>query len=223
MSFFILIILAFLFTLNLQGIFAELSKTDDIYVSGIGKVVNQLSLGIIDVSGNQIKKGNLNENQELVEKNDVLNDEENSEIQIMEERESAIFDGYVEVSTNMRIAVWKGALKTWIKDWQTALFGVGIGGGLRAMYENGNFFSSREIINNQYISLLLEGGIVGIFLMILTIALLFRLVCKNSGKLYVFTLILMYMVSICFFSGLPNALQVYLLPILIMQVCSGKS
>ncbi|MBR3253477.1 O-antigen ligase family protein [Candidatus Saccharibacteria bacterium] len=207
----VLSILAFLFTLNLQGIFAEVSKTDDTYVSGVSKVVNQLTLGVIDLGGSQVKKS-----EEVVEEIPVVETEDEKE------NETAVFDGYVEVSTDARTAVWRGALKTWAKDPMTILFGVGLGGSLKAMYESGNFYSQQEIINNQYINILLEGGIVGFLLLGLMVVLAFRIIWKMKDRGFIFTLIIMYMVSLVFFSELPNALHIYLL-LPILKVCSGKN
>jgi O-antigen ligase len=213
--------LAFLFTLNLQGIFAEVSKTDDTYISGVSKVVNQLTLGVVDFGGSQVKKNNT----EKIEENAAIETNALSEENVEDEKpesEKAVFDGYVEVSTNNRVDVWSGALKTWVKDPATVLFGVGIGSGLISIYENGAFASSREIINNQYVSLLLEGGILGIVLLVLSLALVYKVVCKNRNRVLIFTLIIAYMISLCFFSGLPNALQIYLFPAIFIFLC-GKS
>ena len=204
LSLFGMTFLAFLFTLNIQGVLSEISPTNDTYVSGINKVINQLSLGVIDFGGSQIKK------QEPTLHEEIIVEEE-------PEEETAIFDGYVEVSTSARTSIWQSALKTWTKDPQTILFGVGLGGELKAMYENGNFDSSKEIINNQYLSILLEGGLVGTLLLIISLVLLFRLIYKIPGRIYLFTLIIMYMTTLAFFSELPNALHIYLLlPVLIV-------
>ena len=213
--------LAFLFTLNLQGIFAEASKTDDTYAAGVSKVVNQLTLGVVDLGGSQVKKDNV----EKVERGAAMEIDISNEQDIKEEKienEKAVFDGYVEVSTNNRVDAWSGALKTWTKDYATVLFGVGVGSGLISMYENGAIASSREIINNQYVSLLLESGILGIALLVLSLALVYKAVYKNQNRVLIFALIAAYMVSLCFFSGLPNALHIYLLPAIFIFLC-GKS
>ena len=204
MKVWLVVLLAFLFALNLQGIFAEVSKTDDTYVSGVSKAVNQLTLGIVDLGGSQVRKDGMKDSEVFIDHNeDGLDDEK------------AIFDGYVEVSTSTRIDTWRGALKTWSKDLKTMLFGVGLGGGLISMYENGVISSSREIINNQYISLLLESGIVGVALLVLSLVLVWKAIYKKPNSLLIFALVVAYMMSTLFFSGLPNALHIYLLPALI--------
>lgn len=218
-----LIIIAFLFTLNIQGIISEISPTNDTYVSGVSKVINQISLGKIDLGGSQVKKEEVEKIEDKITENNEKNQDSNGGTNRVDEEETAIFDGYIEVSTNARTSAWKGALKTWSKDFRTIIFGVGLGGGLKGMYENGNISSSKEIINNQYISILLEGGIIGMTLLIVSIIMLFKIVFKNENKIYLFTLIIMYMLSLLFFSGLPNALHIYIIfPILLVYICFRK-
>ncbi len=218
-----IVFLAFLFTLNLQGIFSEVSKTDDTYISGVSKVVNQLTLGIVDFGGSQVKKENLENTRESAGDGLHNMDEDVAEAVPKENSEDAIFDGYVEVSTSSRVNLWQSALKTWSKDPATMLFGVGIGSGLISMYESGAMNTSREIVNNQYVSLLLEGGIVGTVLLIVSLVLVFRVVCKTRDKLLLSSLIIAYMVSLLFFSGLPNALHIYLLTGLFVVISRNSS
>ena len=196
-----------------------MSKTDDTYIAGVSKAINQLTLGIVDLGGSQIKKDGIEENIEGMDVGAI----ENVETEDLES-EKAVFDGYVEVSTDNRLDAWNGALKTWTKDPATVIFGVGLGSGLISMYENGAIASSREIINNQYVSLLLESGIIGIGLLILSLSLVFITIRKNSACLLIMTLVMAYGVSLCFFSGLPNALHIYLLPAILMIILGdGKS
>ena len=141
-----------------------------------------------------------------------------------EKKEQAVFDGYVAESTETRKYLTSSALEIWKKDFSTAMFGVGLGGAGQALYVNGFSSTPREIVQNQYASILLETGLVGVALLILTLALVMRVVYKASGREIVFTLLLAYGVSVCFFSGLPNALHIYLLPaILIVILNDGKN
>ena len=94
------------------------------------------------------------------------------------------------------------------------MFGVGLGGAGQALYNNGLSPAPKEIVQNQYVSLLLETGIVGISLLILTIVLVMREILKTKKKIMITSLLVAYAVSVCFFSGLPNALHIYILPIL---------
>ena len=81
---------------------------------------------------------------------------------------------------------------------------------------NGFTSSPKEIVQNQYASLLLETGVIGVVLMILALALIIRIVIKNQLYVGVLALIVAYLVSLCFFAGLPNALHIYLLPVILL-------
>lgn len=220
-----IVLLASLFALNMQGVFSELSKTNDTYVSGVSKAINQLTLGIVDLGGSQTKKDNdnlqireiqgeaqINEMQGEALSDEEIKNQEEGEVGV----ENAVFDGYVEVSTNSRVTMWKSALSLWSKRLHTMAFGVGIGSALFSIYENGLLDTSREIINNQYVSLLLETGIVGIILLIWSLWLVYKVFSKSSDRIMLFSLMIAYMVSALFFSGLPNVLHIYLLPAILM-------
>jgi len=187
------IVIAFLFTLNVQGIMAAVSPTNDTYQSGIAKVLNHLSLGIVDIRQNEVVE------------NPVENFKEGT-------GEEAIFDGYVAASTETRLKLSDVAIKIWSKDLKTVWFGVGLGGAGRALQNDSAVYSSKEIIQNQYMSLLLETGLVGIMLLVLTMVLVIR---RVLNKTVVIALIVAYGVSLLFFAGLANALHIYLLPMMI--------
>lgn len=211
---------AFLCTLNFQGVLAEFSKTDDTYVSGISKVINQLTLGVVDLGGSQIKKEDIVETNE--NENVVTYEEDGQNNEPKAEDEKAAFNGYVEISTSSRVGNWQSALRTWKKDPVRMIFGAGVGGELVSMYENGEIDSSREIINNQYVSLLLEGGIVGVALLVLTCVLLFRAIRKLPDAIMIYSLMVAYVVTLVFFSGLPNALHVYLMIAIMIVFCERE-
>ena len=206
-----LVVLSFAFTLNMQGVFAQLSQTDDTYESGVAKVLNQLSLGIIDI---RTDKKEFNKNDEL--------DKKDANESVEEIEEVAMFDGYVVESTDTRVRLTKSALTIWRKDFKNLAIGVGIGGAGQALYDNDLSPAPKEIVQNEYASLLLETGMIGFLLFILTIVLVFRVVVKNPNAGMILTLIIAYGITLCFFSGLPNALQIYLLPA-ILSIYSDKT
>lgn len=187
------VILSFLFTLNLQGIFAEVGPTSDNYVDGVSKVVNHLSLGIIDFR--------LKETEVPGDAEEVLENE-------------PAFDGYVEESTNVRVELTEAAMEVWTSDFKTMAVGVGIGGAGQAMYEAGLNDSPKEIVQNEYASVLVELGAVGAIIAVFMIVMIIRVVVKFGGEssVVILTLLVAYAVTLCFFSGLANALQIYLLP-----------
>ena len=199
-------VISFIFALNLQGAMAAMSPTSDTYKDGVAKVLNQLSLGIIDVRETGVAEENsaLSSDEEPVENLEVV---ENSE----DKTESA-FDGYVAESTDTRVRLFNSALTVWRKDFKTALVGVGIGGAGQALFDNGFSPAPREIVQNEYASILLETGLVGVSLFVLLIVLIVKVALKAKTAGLILSLIVAYAVSLCFFSGLPNALQIILLP-----------
>lgn len=211
------VILSFLFTLNLQGIMAAMSPTNDTYVTGVTKVLNHLSLGIIDVreKNDNPRDGEIEADSENREKLPVEKPVENFE----DNREESVFDGYVEESTETRLRLSKAALEIWSQNPTRMLIGVGLGGAGQALYDNNLSPAPKEIVQNEYISLLLETGLVGVSLFMLTIVLLLIAAWRRKTvRAAVLSLLVAYGVSICFFSGLPNALQIYLLPVVIMML-----
>ena len=200
------VVLAFVFTLNLQGVMAQVSPTNDTYFSGVAKVLNHLSLGIIDVRVPE-------KPEEQVVENPVENSVENS---VGNGQEESYFDGYVAESTDVRMQLNRVALELWRNDLRTIMFGVGLGGAGQALYDNGLTEWPKEIVQNQYISLLLETGLAGVALLILTLVLAVRAVIKKAKGGVILTLMVAYGVSLLFFAGLPNALHVYLMPVVVM-------
>ena len=196
-----LIVISFLFTLNLQGIFAQVGPTNDTYGTGVAKALNQLSLGIIDFRSEPPVS---DETSEVVDDND------------------STFDGYVEESTSIRMELTKNAVEVWSKDFKTIMFGVGIGGAGQAMYDYGLIWSPKEIVQNEYASLLLEVGLFGIVLIIISLVIVIRILVKSPSSGMILTLMVAYLVTLLFFSGLPNALQIYLLPPVLYMVFLKK-
>lgn len=116
---------------------------------------------------------------------------------------------------------------------RTIFIGVGLGGAGQAMYEFApdETGSPKEIVQNQAFSLLLETGLIGLGLAIFGLVVafcyqtqLFRpapsstSVPMPSNLRYhpalplLVSLVIAYLITLCFFSGLPNALQIYLMP-----------
>jgi len=221
----LVIVFAFVFTLNFQGVMTSLGPTNDTYFDGIAKVLNHLSLGIIDIrteprieeqseetyapSSELTEVKNKSGEKQLVE-NIVENTVENEKFQ-------SLHDGYVAESTDIRLKMSDVAMRLWAKDFRTILFGVGLGGAGQALYDNGLTDWPKEIVQNQYVSLLLETGLIGMILLILTLVLVLRAVMKSSQNGVLLSLMVAYGISLMFFSGLPNALHIYLIPAMIVR------
>ena len=215
------VILSFLLALNAQGLLAQFSPTDDTYSTGVAKVLNHLSLGVIDVRGDNLSEPESvgvekeSEEEQVVEK--FVEKSENNREELPDENrtEEAIFDGYVAESTDTRLRLTGAAVKVWSSDAKTVLFGVGLGGAGQALYENDLSPTPKEIVQNEYASLLLETGLIGISLLALTLLLIIRVLTKNPANAVLLNLVVAYGISLLFFSGLPNALQIYLVPMVI--------
>ena len=207
-------VVAFLLALGAQGLMAELSPTNDTFGTGVAKVVNHLSLGIIDMRGEEKETGDNSPSDVAVEK-PVENSEETRE-------EEAVFDGYVVESTDTRVRLTGAAVTVWRQDFATAMFGVGLGGAGQALYNNGLSPAPKEIVQNEYASLLLETGIVGILLFILTVMLIVKAVIRCENVVLLLALMVAYAVTLLFFSGLANALQIYLMLAVVYMVLRKK-
>ena len=109
------------------------------------------------------------------------------------------------------------------------MFGVGLGGAgvaiSRAFPEN-ELAAPNAIIQNEPISLLLELGVVGIGLVLLAFWLAFGSKSEFWSLLDLplfVALIIAYLITLQFFSGPANALQIYLMPPLIYCFLYSRS
>jgi O-antigen ligase len=103
------------------------------------------------------------------------------------------------------------AIEAWKQNPGRVFFGVGLGGAGVAINRQDGSYSAKEIIQNQYLSILLELGCFGLAATVLTLggAAIFARQ-KKAGAVF-WALFLAYLISLCFFSGLPNVLHIYLL------------
>ncbi len=225
-------VFAFIFTLIAQGTFSVIGPTHETFIAGVTKSIHQLSLGIIDLRPREITVRE--------EVNQVLREyaAEHPSSPAAQPKEESKFDGYVAESTNVRLGLNSVALRTWLSD---PLFGVGLGGAGTAMHAAfpEQITTPKEIVQNQPISLLLELGLVGVVLIIFSLLLAFcpqifpaRFVDGRSATATKLTstfwqhpalplllaLIIAYVITLQFFSGLPNVLQIYLIPPLLYLV-----
>ena len=196
------LVASFLFTLNAQGVFSALSVTDDTYCSGIAKSISHLSLGLID----------------FTERPTDLSAYQTSENSPSETTKiSSTFDGYVEESTTIRLDLTAAALTVWRQNPATILIGTGLGGAGTALYSAGLTGSPKEIVQNQYASLLLETGLVGIATIIIAVVIILGAVKNSTHTSLITAILLAYALALFFFAGLPNALHVYLAPSLFLS------
>ena len=155
-----------------------------------------------------------------------------------------LFDGYITESTDIRVKLSRMGLRLAFSHPGQFFFGSGLGSSGVALYQAfSELGSTKEITQNQYVAILVETGFIGILIIFCSGTCVFylcysrqKLVKPSSSqsskqsmkksnftslissiapaKLYFASLILAYAASVCFFSGLPNALHIYLVPIL---------
>ena len=73
----------------------------------------------------------------------------------------------------------------------------------------------REIVQNEYIEQLLEGGIIklGLFVVIITTILII-----TRQQKWLWAMIIACLVQLAFFSGYPNALHIYLMLMIVTVI-----
>lgn len=205
--------LAFFASLGVQGWMADASPTDDTFLAGVAKSLNHLSLGIIDFRENVVKNTETGAENSTREGTEVVKNTKT-------EAEKSSFDGYVAESTEVRKELNKNAITIWAENPRTILTGVGLGGAGEKMHEKGLTGSPKEIIQNEYLTILAETGLIGAGILIFTIIITARELVKSKilnklSKGLLLSLAAAFAVTLGFFSGLPNALHIYLLPVAI--------
>ncbi|HEY1085135.1 MAG TPA: O-antigen ligase family protein [Candidatus Saccharimonadales bacterium] len=115
--------------------------------------------------------------------------------------------GYVESSTSSRLSTSQAALKIWSQSASTVLFGVGVGGFGASVTETSDDVAN-SIVNNYYLEILAELGIVGLGTLLTFFGLLLFSLAKKKQWLLI-SIIAGFLVQCCFFSGNANILHVW--------------
>lgn len=205
------IVTSLILALTAFGAFSALGPTSDNFVSGVTKAVHQLTLGKIDLRPDEVKDPT----------DDSQLDTQPSDQQPDQQSDSSHFSGYVEESTNVRLSLNSLAFRTWLSSPRYIIIGTGLGSAGPAM--NRAFpaeIGPKEIVQNEYVSLLLETGLLGIvtilFVVIFTTIYLVKQKLLKNNPLFLCVL-LGFALTLLFFSGLPNALHLYLFPLLLFN------
>lgn len=134
------------------------------------------------------------------------------------------YRGYVAESTNVRLSLTKTALAAWRSNrLGQQLFGTGLGSaGIVLARQTGSQYQ-KEIVQNEFVEVLLERGLVGLALLGGLVVLYGRL-CFQRQDYLALVILVAYLAQWCFFSGLPNALHIYLvLALLSAKLLDGAS
>ncbi len=216
-----IIVVAFLISLCAQGVFATLSPTSDNFVSGVTKSIHQLTLGKLDLRPASVKEAETQKAQEAQEAQPAQDSQASSD----SDSDDSSFSGYVAESTDKRLNLNELGFKTWLSSPRYIAIGTGLGSAGIAMHEfMPEEIGPKEIVQNEYVSLLLETGLVGLALIVLTLILAakFAKLVRTPGPLFISAL-LSFLLTLLFFSGLPNAIHIYLFLAIIFMFDLSKN
>lgn len=213
------VILALVF----QGSLATVGPTNTSFEQAVSTAVNQLTLGKIALVDNQAQSKPENNSESIKSPTELTK----NPIEIPAESTkdpTPRFTGYVAESTDRRFELATFALKITTAHPTNTLFGTGLGSAGTEMYvhfpkQQGQ---EKEIVQNQYLETILEIGIIGLILLILSLVTFIKLSNFNFEPYTVATL-LAFAISLCFFSGYPNALHIYLLPVICYNLMYEKN
>ena len=196
--------------LALQGTAAVMNgKYDQTFGEAVAKSLNQLSLGLIDVR--QVGGRDAPES---------IYDAVEYPIAVQEsDGEKPAYDGYVAESTDIRVNLSRLALDAWRETPIRMLAGVGLGGAGVAMAESAGHNDRREIVQNEYVEILLERGIIGLALFL---TMLGGIMYVTRRQKWVWGIIAAFMVQWISFSGYPSALHIYLTLLLLVIYCRDQ-
>jgi hypothetical protein len=184
----------FFIALVLQGTLAQLNPNlNESFVGATTKVVHQLSLGVIDIRPTE---------------NEIPANQSPTQ--------SPNYDGYVEESTDIRLSLSQIALETWSSSTATIIFGTGVGGsGVKMNATRPDQINTKEIVQNEYLEVLLELGLVGLLLFAVIILGLFYV---TRHQKWLWAIFAAFLIQWFFFSGYPNALHIYLTMLIIFLI-----
>ena len=240
-----LILFPLIFVTLIQGLMSEFGPTSDTFLGGVSRSISQMTLGRIKIPLPEAKNPSVtsNESSSL-----APNDNASTNSSANSTSTTPLFDGYITESTDIRVKLSKMGLRLAFSHPKQFFFGSGLGSSGVALYQTfPELGSTKEITQNEYIAILVETGFIGILIIFCSSTCVIylcysrqkpiKLSSKQSSKqsmkksnftslissiapakLYFASLILAYAASVCFFSGLPNALHIYLVPILYLAL-----
>ena len=225
------VILALVF----QGSLATVGPTSTSFGQAVSTAVNQLTLGKITLVDNQAQSKPENSSESIKNLTEISaesteipaeSNEKPTENQTKNPAKDPTprFTGYVAESTDRRLELATFALKITAAHPTNTLFGTGLGSAGTEMYVHFPKQQSheKEIVQNQYLETILEIGFIGLILLILSLVTFIKLSNFNFEPYTVATL-LAFVISLCFFSGYPNALHIYLLPVICYNLMYEKN
>lgn len=132
------------------------------------------------------------------------------------------FDGYVAESTNVRTSLAKTAFEAWeAGNLPHKIFGFGLGSSGIAMENFAKNGDPKEIVQNEFVEILLETGIVGALIFIAILIGFIRTIFAKKDLRWLLGIVAAFGLQWLFFSGYPSALHIYLI-FAVMYIFSKK-
>ena len=237
-----LVLFPLIFVTLAQGLMSELGSTSDTFLGGVSRSISQMTLGRVKIPLPEAKKSSVDQSKSLniLPHNNSSNFSTSDTADINTTIQTPLFDGYITESTDIRVKLSKMGLRLTLSHPRQFFFGSGLGSSGVALYQAfPELGSTKEITQNEYVAILVETGFIGILIIFCSGICVFYLCYSRQksieqsskqsmkksnftslisniipAKLYFASLILAYAASVCFFSGLPNALHIYLVPVL---------
>ena len=230
-----------IFVTLVQGLMSEFGPTSDTFMGGVSRSLSQMTLGRIKILLPEAKNPSVTSNESSsLAPNDNISTNSNTNSSANSTSTTPLFDGYIAESTDIRVKLSKMGLRLALSHPRQFFFGSGLGSSGIALYQAfPELGSTKEITQNEYVAILVETGFIGILIIFCSSTCVIYLCYSRQkakkwssrsniknlditnyirsitpAKLYFASLILAYAASVCFFSGLPNALHIYLVPIL---------
>lgn len=215
-----LVALSFLFVLSCQGLASAHSPYPRSIACSISASISQLSLGEINID---CRTENAKKRYEIKQEGaniSAVSAEEAIAPRPLPQEDSPVFSGYVEESTNARMKFNRIALELAPETPTSLIFGSGLGSAGEIMFEKGKTDTPFEIVQNEYLSLLLETGLLGLAFATLSLGIILSKLKNHPERLLLGAPLLSFAASLLFFSGLPNALHLYLFPVFLALILS---
>ncbi len=168
---------------------ASINQRDGISGYGsLSKAVNHLSLGAISLPSQSV---------------DSISKQNNT----VPKPES---DGYVAASTDSRLSMSSQAISLWSTNPQTILTGIGIGSFGSTLHAKDPDYSTASVVNNYYLEILVETGLIGTALFVAFAAtLLYGLV--RARQVLLIVILASLLIQACFFSGNANVVHLWVI------------
>lgn len=211
----VLVLVSLVLCLSAQVVFAH-DKTPRSAACTLSTSLAQLSLDVINFD---CRTPAAKYRYELQQQGADISAASAAEANHPQDSSEPVYSGYVAVSTNTRLNLNRAAFESATASPTSFLFGYGLGSAGLTLSRQGKTASTMEIVQNEYFSLLLETGLLGLLLLLLSVVLLASLLKASpfsSDKLFFLSVLLAFAFSLNFFSGLPNALHLYLFPVLLL-------